>query len=286
MNVGTLIMGCRSVSKGEAAKREIVGKKASSANVQVWEVDMASYSSVKAFADRIRRELSRVDAVLANAGISTNQFHTAENLEETLTVNVVSTFLLSLLVLPALEHTARQNGTPTHLSIVGSNVHAFADPKIITESSKGKIYAAASSEKDADMGARYFQTKLMVMLLVQEIAGRIRKLDKASNSRAVIVNCPSPGWCRTPLFRTDDGGFWGRNMLKLIGRDAEPGARCFTSAIAAGPETHGQYLSECQIKNTSAWVRSQEGKEAQKKLWGETQMLLNQVSPGATEVLA
>lgn len=140
MNVGTLIMGCRSVSKGEAAKREIIGK-GSRADVQVWEVDMASYSSVRAFASRISRECQRVDAVLANAGISTNQFHVAESLEETLTVNVVSTFLLSLLVLPSLEQTARRTGSPTHLSIVGSNVHAFADPNIITQSSQGSVFS-------------------------------------------------------------------------------------------------------------------------------------------------
>ncbi|EME39030.1 hypothetical protein DOTSEDRAFT_160897 [Dothistroma septosporum NZE10] len=289
MKVGTLIMGCRSVSKGEAAKREIVksaGKSGPSADVQVWELDMANYSSVKAFAERVRRECSQVHAVLANAGISTNQFHLAEDLEETLTVNVVSTFLLSLLVLPALEQTARQTSSPTHLSIVGSNVHAFADPNIITQAPQGKIFSTASNEKEADMGARYFQSKLMVMLLVQELAARISNLNKSNGSQSIIVNCPSPGWCRTPLFRTDDGGFWGRNMLKLIGRDAEPGARCFTSAIAAGPETHGQYLSECQVKNTSAWVRSPEGSESQRKLWDDMTRQLNQISPGVTEVLA
>lgn len=83
---------------------------------------MPNYASVKAFGEKISRELPRLDALVANAAISTNQYNVAEGLEETLTVNIVSTFLLSLLVLPVLEHTVRQNGTSSHLTIVRSVV--------------------------------------------------------------------------------------------------------------------------------------------------------------------
>ena len=69
---------------------------------------MSSFASVKAFSDRANNELPRLDAVLANAGISTNLYNSAEGFEETLTVNVISTFLLSVLCLPALQRTAAQ----------------------------------------------------------------------------------------------------------------------------------------------------------------------------------
>ena len=216
-------------------------------------------------------DLPRVNAVLANAGISTNQFALAEDLEQTLTVNVVSTFLLSKLCLPVLERTAKSNGSLTHLTIVGSNVHAFADPASITTLPRGQVLSSLSDEKSADMNGRYFLSKLLVQLCAQELAARTPKSD-------VIINCPSPGWCKTPLFRQDDGGAVGRNMLRLIGRTGEVGARTLVSAISAGPETHGQYLSESQVKNASLWVRSDEGKRVQKEIWNELEGFLSRIA--------
>lgn len=236
---------------------------------------MADYHSVKMFSQKVVNDLGRLDALLANAGISTNQFVRAEGLEQTLTMNVVSTFLLSRLCLPALERTAKSDGSPTHLTIVGSNVHAFADPSQITTIPNGEVISTLSNEKQADMSSRYFLSKLLVQLCAQELATRVPKLNSWSDLPSVIVNCPSPGWCKTPLFRQDDGGAIGRNMLRLIGRTAEVGARTLVSAISAGPETHGQYLSESRVKNASLWTRSKEGEKTQKKVWNEVEGILD-----------
>lgn len=236
---------------------------------------MADYSSVKSFGHKVVNELQRVDAVLANAGISTNQFALAEGLEQTLTVNVVSTTLLAQLCLPALERTAKSSGSPTHLTIVGSNVHAFADPASITSLPKGRVLPLLSDEKSADMSGRYFLSKLLVQLCTQELAARTPTLG---STPSVIINCPSPGWCKTPLFRQDDGGVIGRNMLRLIGRTGEVGARTLISAISAGPETHGKYLSESQVKNASVWVRSDEGKSVQKEIWSELEEISGRIA--------
>ncbi|KAI5367672.1 hypothetical protein Slin15195_G028030 [Septoria linicola] len=124
------------------------------------------------------------------------------------------------------------------------------------------------------MQARYFLSKLIVLQSVREMS----KLSPGQMDRirpGVIINSPNPGWCKTALFRTDDGGFWGRNMLKLMGRKSEEGARTLTSAIAAGKQTHGQYLSECQVKPASAFVRSIEGHLDRLEI----------ISPGSTKVL-
>ncbi len=45
--------------------------------------------------------------------------------ESTITVNVVSTFLLALLILPKLQETAKLQGTTPNLTIVSSEVHFF-----------------------------------------------------------------------------------------------------------------------------------------------------------------
>lgn len=166
---------------------------------------MADYTSVKSFSHKVVNDLQRVDAMLANAGISTNQFALAEGLEQTLTVNVVSTFLLSKLCLPVLERTAKANGSPTHLTIVGSNVHAFADHTSITTLPQGQVLSSLSNEKSADMSGRYFLSKLLVQLCAQELAAQTPKTERPGGVPSVIINCPSPGWCKTPLFRQDDG---------------------------------------------------------------------------------
>jgi retinol dehydrogenase-12 len=235
---------------------------------------MADYGSVKSFGRKVVNDLPRVDAVLANAGISTNQFALAEGLEQTLTVNVVSTFLLSQLCLPALERTATSSGSPTHLTIVGSNAHAFANPSSITTLPEGQVFSTLSDEKSADMAGRYFLSKLLVQLCAQELAARTPKSDRLSGSPSVIINCTSPGWCKTPLFRHDDGGAASRTMLQLIGRTGEVGARTLVSAISAGSETHGQYLSESQVKNAFVWVRSSEGKSVQRQVWSDLEGIL------------
>ena len=73
--------------------------------------------------------------------------------------------------------------------------------------------------------------------------------------------------------------------LKVIGRTPEAGARCLTSAIVAGPETHGQYLSEGQVKRMSVWTRSEEGHMVGKKIWAELLDLCERIAPGAGQVL-
>ena len=277
LDVSILVLGCRDLAKGEAAKKAIVGNRVGAERILVWKLDMADYSSVKYFSHKVVNGLQRVDVVLANAGISTNQFALAEGLEQTLTVNVVSTFLLSRLCLPALERTAKSDGSPTHLTIVGSNVHAFADPASITTLPWGHVLSSLSEEESADMNGRYSINKLLVQLYAQEMAAQTPKSERSGGVPSVIINCPSPGWCKTPLFQQDDGGAIGRNMLRLIGRTGGVGARTLVSAMIADPETHGQYLSESQVKNASVWVRSNEGKRVQKEIWTELEEMLNRI---------
>lgn len=254
-------------------------------SIHVWQVDMASFASVKSFAERIRTELPRLDALVANAGISTNEYLTAEAFEQTLTVNVVSTFLLSLLCLPILRKTAVQQASPTHLTVVGSLVHYFADHSQLEQPAAGRVFKTLSDEKQAHMASRYFLSKLIVLLCIQELAKHSPQGD-LSRGPSVIINCPNPGWCKTGLFRQDDGGAFARNLLKLIGRTGEVGARTLTSAIAAGSDSHGCYMSECRVKPAGVWVRSQEGQAVQKKIWNELVDTLEDISPGIGSVLS
>ena len=56
-------------------------------------------------------ELERIDILLENAGIATGAFKLVEGHESTVTVNVISTFLLAFLLLPKLQETAQKFNT-------------------------------------------------------------------------------------------------------------------------------------------------------------------------------
>jgi len=62
---------------------------------------------VKAFAARAA-ELDCLGAAVLNIGIPTEKFEMLEENESTITVNVISTILLGLLLLPTLQSSAKK----------------------------------------------------------------------------------------------------------------------------------------------------------------------------------
>jgi retinol dehydrogenase-12 len=153
LNASLIILAVRNISKGNAAKDSILastGRKSSS--VEVWELDMHSYDSVKAFAARASN-LPRLDAVLENAGIMTKYFKLVEGYESTITTNVISTFLLALLLLPKLRESSAKFNIQPRLSIVASDLHYIAKFK---EGDAKDIFAALNDEKSVLSMERYF----------------------------------------------------------------------------------------------------------------------------------
>ncbi len=246
---------------------------------------MASYSSVSAFGHRARTTLSRLDAVVLNAGVSLNEFKLAEGIESTLTVNVVSTFLLARLVLPKLRETGRAQATNTHLTFVSSIMHMFAKPKQLCDAKSGEMLATLSDPKQADMANRYYLSKLLVVLGVRDLAARTDATAEKNGPQVVVINSVNPGWCATELFRHDDGGFGQRLGLRLMGRTSEEGSRTLVHASSVGEEAHGRYLSECQVKSESQFVRSEAGQRIQASFANELQRALDQIQGGANSTL-
>ena len=83
MGPAKLILAVRSLEKGEAAKKSIVESTGCADGVvEVWELDMGSFESVKAFAKRAEG-LERLDIVNENAGIATDVWTVTEDGYET-----------------------------------------------------------------------------------------------------------------------------------------------------------------------------------------------------------
>lgn len=122
MGSARVIVAVRNLKSGEAAKDAIESETDRQGVIHVWHVDLSSYESVAAFAKRVGEELDRVDGLIENAALSHGQFIEAEGNEMNMTVNVLSTILMALLVLPHLEKSAKKFGTVPRLSIVGSMI--------------------------------------------------------------------------------------------------------------------------------------------------------------------
>ena len=270
----TVILAVRDLSKGSAAKASIE----STTNchhdcIQVWQLDLSSYQSVQQFAERCNSSLSRNDAVVENAGVIAKTSKTAEDNELTLTTNVVSTFLLALLLLPKLKETAQKYNIRPNLVIVSSDVHFFTT---LPEKSapQGRIFSTLNEKSTADMDKRYPVSKLLEVFAVRQIA-----VERPANTYPVTVNSLNPGFCHSELAR--EAGGWGIWAMKLLlARTTEAGSRTLVHAAGAGAETHGQYLSDCEIMMPSPFVLSQEGRVTQKRVWEELSQKLEKIRPG------
>ena len=151
LNAHKVILSVRSIEKGEAAKAEIESETKRPGVVEVYELDYSSYASVKAFAAKVA-ELDRVDIAVLNAGVATEQFEVSEDNENTITVNVVSTALLTLLLLPVLRSSASKYNIEPVISVVGSGIHGWTS---FPERKTPNSLATLNNQKTADMKDRY-----------------------------------------------------------------------------------------------------------------------------------
>ncbi|KAI4127298.1 MAG: hypothetical protein LQ338_003258 [Usnochroma carphineum] len=268
-------LACRSAEKGEAAKKSIVeSTKCNFNGVEVWSLDLGSYASVKAFAARATRDLPRIDVQLENAGVAMLRWDWTENNETSLTVNVVSTFLLGFLLLPKLKETAAKFNTRPNLTFVVSDTHFFVDFKE-KNAPEGIFNHMNDKSISHNMDERYPNSKLMEVLIIREMAAR-RSVD----SYPVTINMLNPGLCESELAR--EGNMRIKIMKFLLARTTEQGSRTLVHAAAAGRETHGEYLNMCKVTPTGSVTKGPEGQRAQKRLWDELMAKLDEIEPGVS----
>jgi len=150
LNAAKVILAVRNISKGLAAKSSIEASTKHLDVVEVWELDLASYASVLAFATKVET-LERLDVVIENAGVYLYEFGMLEEDEATVTVNVVSTMLLAMILLPKMRETRRLKGSTPILSFTGSFTHWDTE---FPERKASNIFAGLNVQKEARMDDR------------------------------------------------------------------------------------------------------------------------------------
>ncbi|MCJ1243534.1 hypothetical protein MMC30_000731 [Trapelia coarctata] len=280
LGAATLIIGARNLSKAEKAKQAIEARTKRTGIVQIWELDMNSFSSVKAFAARVNREVERLDVASLNAGLAMRKYEKSpDGWEETLQVNALSAALLALLLLPKL----RASGTdeePAHLAVTSSMLHAMVEPAWVKVD--GSILEHLNSENGFHMARQYNSSKLFIEYIVKEIAALV---IEPSGRTKVIVTSLCPSFCRSDLGRHIDA--WWEEVFKVFfyaffGRSTENGSRSLVSATTQGVESHGKFWKDDRFDLAGPM---REDKALREKVWKEIIGVLEAQEPGIKELV-
>ncbi|KAL9106086.1 MAG: hypothetical protein Q9227_008831 [Pyrenula ochraceoflavens] len=295
LGASKLILACRGIAKGEQAKSRILARQNPPANaeekqrIEVWQLDMLSYPSILAFADRASKSLPRIDAVLLNAGVAAkNHQKTAYGWERTLQVNVLSTALLAILLLPKLRQQQQQQQpqpvtedgppqpptSPPVLEIVGSGAQYLAKLKPRHRTSPNLLDSV--NEPKEGWGVRQYNlSKLFVQHMVRTLADRESALAPAKPSEpSVRILAVCPGSVRSELGRDYNGCFdeFGKAVIaKLMMRSTEEGARTLVSGVVEGMEGSGQggLWQHDRWREEAGVLRGEGGRELQGRVWRE-----------------
>jgi len=241
LGASRVILAVRSIEKGTEAKEEISRRNGNAAatRIDVWKLDMDSFASVKAFAERVERELERLDVALLNAGLMMRAFQKSpEGWEETMQVNVLSTALLALLLLPKLRASKSKDVTP-HLTIVSSALHTEVKRDQLGD--EGSLLSHCNAPENFSGQQQYSISKLFVIYVTQELAALAT--SPGGEVQVIMTSC-CPGFCTSDLGRQYDSwiernGLW--LFQSLFARSTEAGSRTLVSATALGPEGHGKW---------------------------------------------
>ncbi|XP_035689362.1 retinol dehydrogenase 11-like [Branchiostoma floridae] len=175
-----VILACRNEARAEAARAEIV-KDTGNENVMTSKLDLASLSSVREFAQRLKEEETRLDILVNNAGLCCPKSTTEDGFDTQLQVNHLGHFLLTNLLLDVLKKSA-----PSRVVVVSSSVH---------KQCQGINFEDINYEKDYVAFPVYCQSKLANLLFTRELARRLE-------GSGVTVYAAHPGLVRTELWRT------------------------------------------------------------------------------------
>jgi NAD(P)-dependent dehydrogenase (short-subunit alcohol dehydrogenase family) len=159
----TVIMGCRSMSRGRRAA-EAIGER-----TQVIELDLGSFASIRRFADEVRSRYGQLHALINNAAVfdltQTAPMLNDDGVERVWATNFLGPCLLTSLLRPALS-AGDTKGRVLDVSSMGLIAHPFM-----------KVDEHGAERGDRFSPARaYYQSKLALLTHTLELARRAPEL--------------------------------------------------------------------------------------------------------------
>jgi len=260
-----IILPVRNLEKGKRAEQEIK-QRFNSADIELMELDISDFDSVRQFADEFTKKYSKLDLLLNNAGIMwTPERETSKQGQELqFATNHLGHFLLTGLILPLLKVTPNSRvvnqSSILHKKTQGQNF----EPTI--------YFDDLNFSKNFDTKKAYAQSKLANLLFTYELD---RRLKQAGIN--VIATASHPGYTATNLQK--DAGFIMKIMNVLMTQKVNMGAlpilRASTEPNLKGGEFFGPTKMN-ELKGYPELVQSSEtsyDKNLAKKLWEVSEKL-------------
>ena len=242
----TVVMACRSKDRGEEAVEEV---RAQSGNdsVRLMLCDLGSLKSIEEFCSQFRKEFSRLDVLINNAGvILPGRHNTADGNELQFGVNHLGHFLLTNRLMDLIVASA-----PARIVIVSSGAHK-----------SGRIhFEDVNLTKNYSVWRAYGQSKLANLLFGYELAERLK-------GTGVTVNCLHPGAVATSMGVNRDTGFgtFITRLLKPFFLTSQQGAET-TIYLATSDDIAGVTGKYFYRKKPVRSSKSSHDKAAGKRLW-------------------
>lgn len=164
-----VVLGARDLAKGEAAARRV---DPGGRRVTAVRLDVADDASVAAMADRVTRDLGRVDVVVNNAAILYDTWAQArsadlDEVHRAMETNLFGAWRVTQALLPLLRRSPH--------------------PRVVNVSSEGGSLAGMTGGTPA-----YSVSKAALNALTRLLAGELR-------GHGVLVNAVCPGWTATDM---------------------------------------------------------------------------------------
>ncbi|MFP4691258.1 MAG: SDR family oxidoreductase [Bacteroidales bacterium] len=237
-----LVLPVRDMDKGKAFREELA-ELTGNKEVEVMHCNLASFDSIRQFAESFSRKYNRLHLLVNNAGTwETERKLSEDGIEMNFAVNHLAPFLLTNLLLDTIVASA-----PARIVNVSSAAHKQATMN----------FDDLEGEKHWSSMRSYAQSKLANIFFT-------RKLARDLKGRGVTVNCLHPGVVETRLFDKMSGLF--RWLFGLFMISPEKGAQT-SIYLAVSPEVEdvtGAYFAKKKIAKTTRHARDMDVAE---KLW-------------------
>ncbi|HWH29046.1 MAG TPA: SDR family NAD(P)-dependent oxidoreductase [Mycobacteriales bacterium] len=203
-------------------------------------------TEVRDLAAALRRDWSRIDVLVNNAGMVTQRREvTDDGFERMFAVNHLAPYLLTRLLLPRLEESV-----PSRVVVVASDAHKFDRLDV----------GDYQSERSWQPLKVYGRSKLCNVLFAQELS---RRVD------GVSVSAVHPGFVSTSLARANRVADVGLKLIRPLIRSPEKGART-TVQLATEPigaDAGGRYFADGKPARLASWA---DDRALAERLWADS----------------
>ena len=249
--VAQLIMSARAQNKGEdvAAGLRLQYPRA---DIQVWELEMESYDSVIAFAERAFKDLKRLDIVILNAGTLQDDVYQAAYTKHEIMfqVNYLSTALLARLFVPVLRKRSLKR-VPGRLTVASTIIVLPKEESRHDLPTWESMDSLVRLQKPNDTAVEFWRNRFIIPRSLLRIV--LYDLSRSVSPSEVIVNAVCEWSIRdTQLHNSIEHmpglHFTTRGLSALLGKSLEQAAQGYIHAVAVeGKKSHGEAIANFRV---------------------------------------